>query len=253
MSSRRLAAGNIEYYDELPNWQMVEQKKADATKRMRPGIKPKKPDSQLTMEELAVRDRRRKRNKEAAAKKREEFKQTVSILESTKEKLKNENESITTELSQMRTRIAKMNAALREHPCVKINNQQLFPQTPSQDAFFFDLTAGVEEHFEEAIPVEAAPVAATHNQDKISIANDIFDDFLSQSKQPVAPTNCVNQQGYDSQAIFGPEEPTKMLLMNSPPSYEETQQNNYVQQNQTNRFYFPETLTQMDLDVLFSC
>lgn len=40
------------------------QREAKATKRMRPGIKPKKPDSQLTMEELAVRDRRRKRNKE---------------------------------------------------------------------------------------------------------------------------------------------------------------------------------------------
>lgn len=144
------------------------------------------------------------------------------------------------------------NLALRKHSCVENNNQQFFPQTPSQDAFFYDLTAGVEEHFSEAIPVEAAPVAATQNQDKIALADDIFDEFFSQSKQLVAPTKCVNQQEYDSQAIFGPDEPTKMLLANSPPSYEETQQNNYVQQNQTNRSYFPETLTQMDLDILFS-
>jgi hypothetical protein len=219
---------------------------------MRPGIKPKKPDSQLTMEELAVRDRRRKRNKEAAAKKRVEFKQTVSILESKKSKLTSENESITSHISQLRTRIAKTNAALKEHSCVKNNNQQFFPQTPSSDAFFYDLTAGVEERFSEAIPVEAAPVVATQNQDKIALADDIFDEFFSQSKQLVAPTNCVNQQEYDSQAIFGPDEPTKMLLANSPPSYEETQQNNYVQQNQTNRSNFPETLTQMDLDILFS-
>lgn len=138
------------------------------------------------------------------------------------------------------------NLALREHSCVENNNQQFFPPAPSQDAFFFDhLTAGVEEHFSEAIPVEAAPVAATQDQDKIALADNIFDEFFSQSKQLVAPTNC------DSQAFFGPEEPTKMLLANSPPSYEETQQNNYVQQNQTNRSYI-QTLTQMDLDILFS-
>jgi len=40
------------------------QRKATATKRMRPGIKPKKLDNELTKEELLVRERRRKRNKE---------------------------------------------------------------------------------------------------------------------------------------------------------------------------------------------
>ena len=48
--------------------------------------------------------------KQAAAKKRLEFKQTVGMLESKKAKLESENDSITTEVSQLKNRIAKMEA-----------------------------------------------------------------------------------------------------------------------------------------------
>lgn len=227
MSSSRSTAEKIEYYDvALPTFEMVEQREAKAPKRMRPGIKPKKADNELTKEELAVRDRRRKRNKEAAAKKRIEFKQTVGMLESKKAKLESENESIITEVSQMKTRIAKMKAALREHPCVENNNHQVFfPQKASQE-FYSDFTAGVEQHFSEAVP---AP--ASYDEEKIAVSNDFFDD------------------------IFGSEEPTKMLLMNSLPSYEETQRGQtYVQPNQTqqNRSNCPLSFSAMDLENLFS-
>lgn len=249
MSSSRSTVDRIEYFNvALPTLEEVEQRKVTATKRMRPGIKPKKLDNELTKEELLVRERRRKRNKEAAAKKRIEFKQTVGILESKKIKLESENDSMMTEVAQMEKKMARMKAALREHECVENNTtQQFFPPSPNQE-FFSDLSAGFIEHFEEAIPVETAPA----DQEKMPVTNDFFDGFFSESKQLVAPTNYVYQQENDIRSFFGPEEPTKMPVM--PPSYEETQQmqQNYVQQNQANRGNVSQSLTAMDLDILFS-
>ncbi|CBY38815.1 unnamed protein product, partial [Oikopleura dioica] len=80
--------------------------------QMRPGIKPKRLDEDLGEEELIIRERKRKSNKETAAKRRIEFKKTVAMLESTMANLESENESIENEVAMLKTKIARIEAAL---------------------------------------------------------------------------------------------------------------------------------------------
>ncbi|CAG5107443.1 Oidioi.mRNA.OKI2018_I69.chr1.g3323.t1.cds [Oikopleura dioica] len=190
-------------------------------KRVRPGIKPKKSDKELTKEELAVRERRRKRNKEAAARKRREFKENVAKYEAQIKNLEADNNNIVNELAEMKEQIRKMNAALQNHSCAE--HQQFFP---AETSFYGGLTEAFEEN--QAPDDQKQPATP----EKMAVPMSIFDEFgifvddLC-SKEHVAPANNGSQQkSYsDIGEILGFDVASKMPAMQAnPPSYEETQQ-----------------------------